>query len=221
MLAKHIAENLVLAARRWVKSPEGVLLDLDEQRRCVRVGRSDRRRRNLLAQFATPEDRKELFDLPHRAFERADFMLKQALREGTSLQAAAKLHETALGGALLFVQPIRIRNLAALDARHLKRDRQGQLARIFIDAREVKNAMPIEILLPEWLAARIERHLAVYRPVLLGANRSTALFPGRGGMPMQAHTLSERLRRIVEQQLGLHFTPHLARHLAAFCLRQM
>ena len=216
ILARHIAETLFLAAKRWVKPTEEVLRDLDEQRHCVQVRYSHRRRRDLLAQFATQEDRKELFDLPWRAFEQADKMLKKALAGNGPLQAAAKLHETALALALLFVEPIRIGNLVALDiTKHFRRDRRGKLNRIFIGGDEVKNAVTIEILLPEALAIRIQRHLDVFRPILLKGKSSTALFPGKAGLPLGTQALGVRLRRITKQQLGAHFTAQLARHLAA------
>jgi integrase len=218
VLAKHIADNLLLAAKRWVKPSDDILKDLEEQASCVHVGRSERRRRQLLSQFATSEDRVDLFDLPWRAFEQADLMLKQSdrLPEKGPREPAAKLHETALALALLFTEPIRIRNLVALDvANNLQRDRRGKLTRIFVDAYAVKNSIAIEIFLPEPLVARIERHLEIYRPILLRGASSTALFPGRGGMPIGTQTLGNRLRRIVERQLGARFTAHLARHLAA------
>lgn len=147
-------------------------------------------------------------------------MLEQDLRRQEKKRAAperaAKLHETALAMALLFVQPIRIKNLASLDIeKHFRRDRRGRLTRIVIDGDEVKNSITIEIFLPEPVAERIERHLAVFRPILLRGTSSNALFPGRGGKSQRTHTLGSRLRRIVEQQLGARFTPHLARHLAA------
>ena len=215
VLAKHIAENLFLAARRWVKPSEEVLKDLEEQMRCVRVSRSERRRRELLAQFATPEDRKELFDLPWRAFEQADLMLKRATQSQSPVGPAAKLHEVALAMALLFTQPIRARNLVALDIRHLGRDRRGKLTRLFIDAHEVKNGIAIEILLPEPLAARFERHFETFRPILLRGAASSAVFPGVAGQPITTQSMGKRIRRIVERQLGAQFTPHLARHLVA------
>lgn len=138
-------------------------------------------------------------------------MLKKGSRE-----PAAKLHETALALALLFTSPIRIRNLAALDIeKHFQRDRRGQLRRIFMDAGEVKNAVAIEIHLPDPVAGRIERHLEIFRPLLLRGASSTALFPGKGAAPLQASTLGVRLRRIADRQLGARFTAHMARHLAA------
>jgi integrase len=218
VLAKHIADNLFLAARRWVKSSEEVLKDLQEQTRCVQVQRDERRRRQLLAQFATQEDRDALFGLPWRAFEQADLMLKQAVNPQTKspLEPAAKLHEEALALALLFTQPIRIGNLVALDINHhLWRDRRGKLTRVFIDAQEVKNGLAIEILLPEPVVARFERHFSVFRPILLRQAVSNALFVGKAGKPLSTQSLGKRLRRLVERQLGSRFTPHLARHLEA------
>jgi integrase len=219
-LALHIATHLLDAAKRWIKPSAEVLEDLEEQCRYREVQRSSRKRRDLVAQFATPEERGELRDLPLRAFEQADLMLTQDTRGRKKMRAAperaARLHETGLALALLFTQPIRIGNLVALDLKkHFVRDRRGKLSRIFIDAHEVKNATDIEIFLPEPLIERIERHLTVFRPILLRGASSSVLFPGRGGRAQQTQTLGKRLRRIVEQQLGARFTPHLARHLAA------
>ena len=209
-LSKHIATNLLLAAKRWVKSSQTDLTDLEEQCHCVNVTSTGRSRRNQLAQFATPEDRAALFDVPWTAFGEADLMFQKGSRE-----PAAKLHETALALALLFTQPIRIGNLSELDiGRHFERDRRGKLKRIFVNAGEVKNGRSIEVFLPDQMAAKIDHHLKVFRPLLLRGVESTAVFPGKNGQPLQANAIGRRLRRVVEQQLGSHFTAHLGRHLA-------
>ncbi len=201
VLAKHTADNLFRAAKRWVKPSKNVLHDLEEQCHRVLVRCSRGRRRDLLAQFASKEGRKELFDLPWRAFEQADKMLKMALADKGTLTPAGKLHETALAPVLLFTQPIRIRNLGALDIeKHFRHDRRGKVNRIFIDAHAVKNAMTIEIFLPDLLVDRVQRHRDVFWPILLKGKSSTALFPSNAGLPLGTQALGTRLRRMVERQ---------------------
>jgi integrase len=215
--ATQIASNLLLAAKRWVKLPAEDLKAIEEQRRCVNVLRSHRHRRELLAQFDDRDVLRALFELPERAFDEAERLLKDTLRHSQNgpRQKAAKLHETALAMAILFAQPIRVGNLADLDlVKHFQRDRDARLRRIFVDPGDVKNAVAIQVEIPDRLGSRLERHFKVFRPLLL-KKQSGALFVGKDGGPMQAATIGRRMRKLVEQQLGARFTPHLARHLAA------
>ena len=210
--AEAIIGKLLLVARCWVKLPPEVLAQLVTLRKQIKTRRGglSNRVQDRLADLATDEDRAELHALPWRAFAIADESLRK--HDG---RRAAKLHETALALAIVLRHPLRLGNLAALDIeRHLVRDRRGRLRQISIPAAEVKNKTNLRFDLPDDLAARLERHIAQYRPLLPGHADSTALFPGENGMPRQAPTLGRHLRRLVEQQIGKRFHTHLARHLA-------
>ena len=167
-MAANIAGNLLTMARYWARPTAETICELETLRSLVRPRRSglSRRVRDRLAQFSTNEMRSELFDLPERGFKAAERML----RDGNP-RAAAKQHEAALALAILLTQPIRIGNLSALDITpHLARDRRHRLQRIVITASEVKNRRDIDVILPLELAARIERHINVFRPhVVRGA----------------------------------------------------
>ena len=82
-----------------------------------RRGGLTNRVQDRLAEFATDEDRRELYELPWRAFDEADrFMRENDFRRGP------KLHETALALALLLHHPMRIGNMMPLDLeRHFPR----------------------------------------------------------------------------------------------------
>lgn len=211
-VAESIAFTLVTAARRWVRVPPELLQQLSSTRSMVvpRRGGLTNRVQDRLAEFATDEDRHELYELPWRTFDEADRLLREK-----DLRRAPKLHETALALALLLHHPMRIGNLMVLDLeRHVLRDRRGRLTQIAIPATEVKNNVSIRFELPTDLAARFERHLTAFRPHIQGQADTTALFPGLKGGPRRPAAMGEHLRRLVEQQLGKHFHAHLARHLA-------
>ena len=217
-VAANIAGNLLTMARYWVRPGAETISELETLRSLVRPQKSglSRRVRDRLAQFSTDEARSELFDLPQRGFEAADRML----RDGNP-RAAAKQHEAALALAILLAQPIRVGNLAGLDiTRHLARDRRHRLQRIVIVAGEVKNRRDIDVILPRELAARIERHISVFRPHVPGHDEGSSLFPGRSGASRKPETIGRVLRRMVERQLGARFNAHLARHLAAEMLME-
>lgn len=211
-IAEQIASSLVVAARRRVKPAPDVLEQLLAVRRMVRArhGGLSNRVQDRLAGLALPDERCRLYELPWRAFQVAE----RLLRDG-GLARAAKLHETALALAIVLQHPLRLGNLASLDLeQHLLRDQRGRLVQVSIPASAVKNRTNIRFDLPADLAARIERHIDRFRPHVPGHADGTALFPGRAGRPREAQSLGRHLRRIVEQQLGKRFHPHLARHLA-------
>jgi len=211
-VAESIASTLVTAARRWVRIPPEVLRQLSRTRSMVvpRRGGLTNRVQDRLAEFATDEDRRELYELPWRAFDEADrFMREKDFRRGP------KLHETALALALLLHHPMRIGNMMSLVLeRHFLRDRRGRPTQVAIPATEVKNKVSIRFELPPDLAARFERHLTAFRPHIHGHAGTTALFPGARGGPRRPAAMGEHLRCLVERQIGKRFNAHLVRHLA-------
>lgn len=211
-VAECIATTLVLAARRWVRLPQEVLEHLVTLRKRIkpRRGGLSNRVQDRLADLASEEDRAALYELPWRAFDVADRMLRDQ-----DVMRAAKLHETALALAIVLHHPVRHGNLARLDVqRHFVRNSRGQLRQVSIPASEVKNKVNIRFNLSDELTARIERHLSHFRPHVPGHDTTSALFPGMNGKPREPQSLGRHLRRLVEQQLGKRFHVHLARHLA-------
>jgi integrase len=84
----------------------------------------------------------------------------------------------------------------------------------------VKNGVVIEILLSGALARRVERHFHVFRPLLTRRRQSTAFFPGKIDAHLTTQMLGKSISRLVGEQLGARFSPHVARHLAAYSMLQ-
>jgi integrase len=209
----HLAYNLVAMARRWVKLPTDVLQELERLRRPVKVRYTglSRRAQDILSQFSSDDQRQALFELPDRAFEQAEMLL----REG-KVQKAAKLHETALALALvLHGRPVRADNLHKIDlARHLRRDPRARPVEFAFAPAEVKNRRATRIALDRPLSERLERHIAAFRPHLPGASGSTVLFQGLNGGVRSEGTITKQINKLVQQQIGARFRLHDARNLA-------
>lgn len=209
----HLAYNLVAMARRWVRLPTDALEELERLRRLVKVRYTglSRRAQDILSQFSSDDQRRALFELPDRAFEQAEMLL----REG-KVQKAAKLHETALALALvLHGRPVRADNLHMIDlARHLRRDPRARPVEFAFAPAEVKNRRAIRIALDRPLSERLERHIAAFRPHLPGVSGSTVLFQGLNGGVRSEGTITKQINKLVQQQIGARFRLHDARNLA-------
>ena len=215
----HVATSIStilanLARRRGDLSSDQLAeaLDLCGMVRGPKGGLS-RRSRDKLAQFASDEERAELFELPDRAFAAAEKLFRNQKKDPNG-RKGAKQHEIALALMILLTHPLRIGDLARIDiAEHFKRDRRGRLQRLVISSSKTRRE--IDVALPSDLVDALERHLRVFRPLILGADKGSALFPGPSGAPRAPNSIGRLLTKLVEQQLGAHFTAHLARHLAA------
>ncbi len=215
-LAVILSGTLIKVARQWVDLAPTQLSKLEVMHRMVKAPRGglSRRNRDRLAQFAEDDERWALLELPKRGFAQADKLLiaPQNGQRSNKGYRAAKLHETTLALQILLIQPLRRYDLASLDiAKHLRRDRRGKIKRLVIQTHKTRRE--IDAIIPPGLASRIDRHLAVFRPMLPGAGASTALFPGEGGGSRQPDALGRQITKLVARQLGAKFSPHLARHL--------
>jgi integrase len=213
--AVMISTALVNLARRWASLSPQELTEVEELHRLVKAPRGglSRRNRDKLAQFSSNGDRAELYELPDRALAEAQQRLRNAKSKDRGIMAA-KMHETALALKILLTQPLRSGDLERIDiVEHLQRDRRGRLHRLAI--RTHKTRRKVDVLLPPDLVAAIERHITTFRPLLPGADKGSALFPGPSGLHRARGSIGRHIRRLVMRQLGALFTPHLARHLSA------
>jgi integrase len=208
--AYDISGILILLARRWVKPPPETLdavLALHKRVKPTQNGLSEKVQARL-AEFMTDTERQELFQLPWRAFKIADKML----HEGDSIRAS-KLHETALALIIVLESSLRLGDLAKLHLKeNFQRDRKGRIVNLVVRTTKTTAIKWAEI--EEDLAQRIERHTKFFRPHIPGYDESDILFPSAGGRSRFPSSLGRLLHRLVAQQLGKHFTTHLARHLA-------
>ena len=130
-------------------------------------------------------------------------------------QAAALAREDALAIAILLVCPLRIGNIAAL---HLDLNVQcpgdGSVFIVFAEE-EIKNNRPMEFELPADVRRMLGKH-RVDRSPLLCPSGTPWLFPRRDGTgPVDAATLSTRLKKRILKETGIVMNAHLFRHLTA------
>lgn len=215
--ASLVAQALVDAARRWVRLDDATLDELEKLRNAVKPGKpgiGQRSQRRLQA-FDDPEMLRRFFRLPGELFKAAD----RLHAEGRS-DDAARLHERALGLAILQLQPLRRRTLARIDIEeHLRRDVRGRIVTLSMPGELTKNGVEISAPVPDDLARRMAKHIRVHLPVLRGNRAGTWLFPGdtKDGHK-EPGALAKAVTKEVVDVLGIEFNLHLARHVAAMVL---
>jgi hypothetical protein len=83
-----------------------------------------------------------------------------------------------------------------------------------IPAREVKNAVEINALLPSETVRMITIYLDRYHP-LLADPALPFLFPGKGGKAKGTDMMRTQIKRVTADDGAIDITPHFARHFAA------
>jgi integrase len=215
--AQDVAITLLDIARRWVKLDEHSLEALQALRNAVKVGprgvgsRSMRR----LEAFDDPIMMKRFFKLPTELFRAADRLQAEGRPD-----ESARLHERALALAILQHQPLRRRTLALIDVeKHFRRDVRGRIVTLSIPGALVKNGIDISAPIPDELGRRIGKHIRVHLPYLKGDSTGNWLFPGSTGAGhKEPGTLAKGVVKEVERALGVEFSLHMVRHIAAMVL---
>jgi integrase/recombinase XerD len=137
--------------------------------------------------------------------------------------AAAILHRDGLLIALLSLVPLRRRNIAGLRIGRNMIDVNG-IWMIALDANETKTHAPLEIGLPEELAASLVTYLAIHRPHLSSLSGrwskpiDGALWVSAHGSPMTEVAIYGRIRKRTREAFGTAINPHLFRDAAATTL---
>jgi hypothetical protein len=168
--------------------------------------------RARVAQFDDPEILRALLELPGTCYRVAD----RLHAEGATRQAA-RLHETALAIDILIAKPLRLDNLVMLSPeRHLRLS--GGKGPDTLSLPTSKAGHEIVAALPKPLARRIQRHVAVYRPLLRSGAQDGFLFPGATGGTINPTNLASRMKRLVESQIGVVHNCHVIRHLVVTML---
>jgi integrase len=122
----------------------------------------------------------------------------------------AVLAQLAAAIALLQAAPIRLRNLTQLDVEKNLIGR-GKKLYLVIGEDETKNREPIDFELPAETTEILSWYVREHRPVLLW-ERSSALFPGKGGKAKSSGLLATQIGQTVFRYTGLRFNTHLFRH---------
>lgn len=215
--AEEMALVLLDVARRWVKVDAACLESLEKLRAAVKnegrgIGKRSLRR---LEAFDDPIVLKRFFRLPGELFKAAD----RLLAEGRPDQAA-RLHERALALAILQLQPLRRRTLVLIDIdSHLRRDLRGRIVTLSMPGKLVKNGVEISAPIPDDLSRRLAKHIRTYLPLLRNGKGGSWLFPGdTPAGHKDPQTLAKTVTKEVERALGVAFSLHLVRHIAAMVL---
>ena len=210
----NFALLLVTIARHWVKVVPKQLEQLRKLRRNVDPGSKGLtdKSRTRLRQFDDERNIAKLVQLPQRIADE----LRRKDRGGIT---DALRMQTALALAILFVAPLRVKNLAFLNVeRHITRSRPGGgIVHLVIPAHEVKNKVALEFELPPDVVAILDCYVGEYRPRLV-TGPSPWLFPARTGGPKAPGPLGVQLSKAIKQATGLVVNAHLFRHLAALLI---
>jgi len=211
--AHTISVTLISLARHWVKLGPDAVQELRDLQRCLGPQRTGLTKKNetLLRTLDDPEIRAKLLLLPERLATAAERM--------PSARGSIRMQH-ALAIAMLLSAPLRIANLAALRLdRHLVRPGGPRsLWQIDIPPDEVKNNQHLVHELPRSVTTLVDRYVQRFRPVL-AAPGNPYLFPGRL-KSKDPHELSQQIRRVIADWIGINMTPHQFRHLAGLIMQK-
>jgi site-specific recombinase XerC len=164
--------------------------------------------RAKLAQFHDPEVLRKF--LCHSPNELDRLHAQKTLTHSQAVRASKLL---AL--EILIHAPMRCANLASLRlGENLILPPGDAETSVLLAAHMVKNAEPLNYILPANVTALIRLHLTRVVPMLTDS-ADGFLFPGTAGGAQRTDSLSKGLSNLVLRDLGLQFSPHLMRHLAA------
>jgi len=211
--AHNIAWTLIGLAIRWVKPAPAVLDELrDLQRRLgpYRKGLTEKNK-TVLRELDDLQVRARFLFLPERLTVWA---------ERSTPARGARMIKLAVAIAILQSAPLRISNLAGLRLdRHMVRPGGPRsLWQIEIPAHEVKNNQALVHELPRRVTTFVDRFIRRYRPTLATPG-NPYLFPVGSGSA-DAHTLSQQIRSVLADWVGIDMTPHQFRHFAARLMQQ-
>lgn len=212
----HLALAMIDAGVVFLQLPEDEIARLHEIRKRIRPPKPglSKRASQRLQPFDDQRVRAKLLALPDKLFAAAELQRKAGL-----LVRAAETHERAVALAILLVQPLRRRALAAieLDA-HLLRDDRGAINRLCLPGAVIKNGVSVDAPIDQVLARHIDRHIKMFRPSLRGAEKSRHLFPAPDGRARTPDAIARGIKKVATQVLGVEFSVGLVRHIVATML---
>jgi integrase len=203
--------SLIAIASEWVKeSPEqiAVLKALRRKLGNQPSGLTDKNKA-LLRRFDDPRLTMALIQLPDRLWTTARRRLATSRRSFIDLQ-------TALAIDLLIHFPLRLQNLTQLDFRshlHWPLGSHKPALMTFKES-ETKNHRPIEAVIPAVLSERLQIYRNKIAPAVIGRSPDS-VFVTLSGSPRKRDTIKNTIVKTLFRHLGVRFTPHQFRHLAA------
>jgi len=211
--AHNIGWTLITLAKRWLKLDSAALDKLMELKGRLGPQRKGltQKNRTLLRTLDDPVMRAKLVFLPER--------LSTWAERTTSVRGAMAM-QMAVAIAILLSAPIRIANLAALrlDQHLVRPGGPRSLWQIDIPPEQVKNDQNLVHELPRRVTALVDRYIRRFRPVLAAAG-NPYLFPV-GSKHKQPHALSQQIRWVLADWIGIDMTPHQFRHFAGRLVQQ-
>ncbi len=210
----NLALLLVNLGRHWVKVSSVDLERLRGLRRNLDPGKggmTDSNRRKLL-QFNDPANVAALLRLPGQ-------LVAEAARRDRGGVAEAVAVQSALAIAIELAAPLRINTLVKLKLdQHIARSRPGPrgVVHLVIPASDVKNRVPLELVLPPRVVEFLDLYCERFRPRLV-TQPGSWLFPGCNGHKSR-EAMSKQISQTIRKVTGLRMHTHLFRHLAGFLI---
>jgi integrase/recombinase XerD len=125
-----------------------------------------------------------------------------------------KMHLNGLIVAFLAMRPIRLNNLLAMDLdRHVIVD--GRAVTVAFAASELKNRRPLRFAWPDSLREHLDIYLNRFRPMLLSAGSTSALWISRDGRRLTTKSAQTRIEGVTDRWIGVRTPPHWFRDAAA------
>lgn len=197
-------------ARRYVKVAEAHQKRLDKWNERFSVKKSSgmtAKNRDRLRPLEDPATLRRLLTLPEQLFDRGT--------QNNRSKHAAVEQEDALAIAILQYCPIRRMNLFSIHLDHnLHRPGDGRVFLVF-EEDEVKNYRRIEFELPDYVAGMIDRFLQARSPRLCPAGTPWLFARRDGSGPANANYFCTKVKKRIQEEIGLTINMHLFRHLAA------
>jgi integrase len=212
----HTALAFIDAATTYLQLADDELRQLHDVRARIKPPKPglSQRAAQRLHPFDDQRVRAKLLALPDKLFAAAELQRKA----GQSVRAA-ETHERGLALAILLVQPLRRRALAAIDAdTHFTRGERGRIVRLVLPGSVIKNGVAVDAPIDAMLAKRIEQHLTQFRPAIRGADKCRFLFPAPDGRARTPDAVARGVTKVVKQELGVAFSIGLIRHIVATML---
>lgn len=208
----RVARTIVTIAQHWVKVPDAQLKELKSIRAHVYPGDGPAQKTiELLLLFKEPR-LQELFLLgPELVMAR----LKRKRRKSRNDAVEAQV---AMMWRMMTGAPVRSINAVTLcEGRNYLRFGSGRnrVVRIHIPGNEVKNELPLNMLVAREADLLVQEYMKNFQPLLDG-NRTGHLCPGRDGNYKKASLLSQQLARMTSKELGVRMTAHQWRHVVGY-----
>jgi integrase len=136
--------------------------------------------------------------------------------DGSRSSRPSPFAQLAVAIAILSVAPVRLANLTAirLGTNLIKPNGPDSNYWLVFPDYDVKNRVPLEYPLEQYLTRLLDEYVHDFRPVLLRGRNDDWLFPGEFGGAKHEVCLSSQITKRIYNATGLRMTVHQFRHAA-------